>query len=250
MPTKTFNYPFHIGDKSNYGEALRILNDKLESLKKQVSYFDFYNITTAVVNADHFAAQLNSLPLNQSLVINTPPFNYNGETYATGDVVIKNYLGESYHIKAQTGGVYYPQKIEGSNGVYSIHFGYKGSSPTEPNGSNITPTGYTSTAPFAINMTYGGFTAATRSNVYGYWAPLVKQTDGSYLYSFAEENTLDANNAAVVVKPSIQFFLCSEGEIIEEQVFIEYSLSHSNKQWTVSVSGDVCPEEGLYVKVK
>lgn len=128
---KTFNYPFKVGNPESFGTILSNLNDKLDSMKKQVSYFDFYNITDIVTDASSFATKINNLPLNQSLVINTAPFYYNGDNYAPGDIIVKNYLGEYYHIKAQTGGVFYPQKIEGKDGSYIIHFGFNGSSPTE-----------------------------------------------------------------------------------------------------------------------
>ena len=257
MSTKTFNYPFHIGTKDSYNVALTDLNNKLESLKKEVSYFDFYNITTAVTNSDEFSAQLNSLPLNQSLVINTSPFYYSGESYSLGDIVLKNHLGETYHISAQTGGVFYPQKIEGEDGVYTIHFGFSGSSPTTSTSSNIKTSAdgtvtYEDSAPFSKNMTYGGFTSTTASNIYGYWGVLTHDDENDvYKYSFSEATTSDSSNNTIVIHPSIQFFLCDSNNTPLEQVFIEYSLTHNaeNKQWTVSISDTICPEN-LYVKEK
>lgn len=255
MSTKTFNYPFRVGTDSEYGQVLNQLNTKLDSLKKQVSYFDFYNITGAVTNIDAFSAQLNNLPLNQSLVINTPPFNYNNENYAPGDVVVKNHLGEVYHIKSQTGGVFYPQKIEGSSGYYTIHFGFSGSAPTTPSSSNAIKDasgniiGYGNTASFAETISYANLQAIQSASIYGLWAKLTLNNN-SYSYTFPVAKTTDSNNTEIVVNPSIQFYLCAtNSDIPEEQVFIEYSLSHDNVNWTVSVLA-TDGSDNIYVKVK
>ena len=59
--TKTFNYPFKIGNAANYGQVLTDLNDKLDNIKKEVSYFDFYHISDAVTDANLFASQRRQL---------------------------------------------------------------------------------------------------------------------------------------------------------------------------------------------
>ena len=94
MP-QSFNYPFRIDNRDDYNEILKDLNEKIDLIKKRGSYFDFYNITNAVTDSNNFAAQINSLPFNEALVINTPPFYYSGENYSTGDVVIKNNIGQA-----------------------------------------------------------------------------------------------------------------------------------------------------------
>lgn len=248
---ESFNYPFRVGSSSSYGEALTQLNNKLESIKKNVSYFDFYNITSAVTNIDTFSAQLNNLPVNESLVINTPPFHYNHENYSTGDVIIKNHLGEVFHIKSQTGGVFYPQKIEGSNGSYVIHFGFSGSAPTLPESNNIKKAEdgtitYDSSAPFAIDMKYAGLQSIESSSIYGIWQKLTYNTNNAvYICSFPI-----AKIGSSIINPSLQFYLCkASSDIPEEQIYIEYNLSRNETQWTVSVAGSLIPGD-VYVKVK
>ena len=37
----SFKYPFRVSDRDDYKQILSDLNDKIDSVKKQVSYFDF-----------------------------------------------------------------------------------------------------------------------------------------------------------------------------------------------------------------
>lgn len=242
--TKTFNYPFKIGNAADYGRVLSDLNNKLDSIKKEVSYFDFYHISDAVTDASLFASQLNNLPLNQALVINTPPFYYNEDNYETGDIIVKNYLGETYHIKAQTGGVFYPQKIEGNSGSYLIHFGFSGSVPTTASSS----TALNQVATFAETMTFTGLQPATVSNIYGYWLPFT-DSSGNATTTCSFTGKLSGSSK---ITPFLQFYLCENlNGVIEpkEQIVLEYEISwnESNNNVTIEVN-DVIPN--LYVKVK
>ena len=102
---------YSTGDPTTYGALINNLYQRVEGLKKTVSYLDFYNISDAVTNEVKFSEQLNKLPLNQSLVINTAPFQHGGVSYSTGDILTKTTSNEILHIKAQTGGVFFPESI-------------------------------------------------------------------------------------------------------------------------------------------
>ena len=87
------------------------LNTKLNSVAKNLTYFDFYNIVDVTVNKNNFSAQVNALTPNTSLIINSEPFFLNDVYYNTGDIIFKSSNSNIVHIKAQTGGIYYPNKI-------------------------------------------------------------------------------------------------------------------------------------------
>lgn len=242
--TKTFTYPFRAGSSSDFAQILNNLNSKIDDIKKRVSYFDFYNITGAVTDSSSFASQLNSLPLNQALVINTNPFYHEKTDYSPGDIVIKNYLGEIYHIKAQTGGVYYPKKLtQNSDNTYTLQYEFSGDAPTAENGVITTDPNdeNTKVSSFAEKISFSDLTENQSSNIYGFYAPL---TGGSYTF---EAKTYSNGSSDSPIWPFIQFFLCADGsDVPEEQVFIDYSLKLENNQWTVTAINS----NNLYVKVK
>ena len=57
------------------------LNTKLDSVAKNLTYFDFYNIVDVTVNKNNFSAQVNALTPNTSLIINSEPFFLNNVYY-------------------------------------------------------------------------------------------------------------------------------------------------------------------------
>jgi hypothetical protein len=124
-------YPYHIDNEGNYQKALSDIVNKLTEVKKRISYFDAYTITDVISDPNNFASKTSTPPLNQALVINTSPFIYSGVTYSPGDVVLKLQTGELCHIKAQTGGFYYPSKITKSDATYVVEYQYSANPPVE-----------------------------------------------------------------------------------------------------------------------
>ena len=67
---------------------------------------------TPVEAKEFFNAKVNALPPNSSLVINADEFSSDGVSYSRGDIILKDAYSRVVHIKSQTGGVYFPVKIE------------------------------------------------------------------------------------------------------------------------------------------
>ena len=250
----SFTYPFRVDNREDYKQILSDLNNKIDSVKKQVSYFDFYNITNAITDTNNFASQINALPFNEALVINTPPFYYNGENYATGDVIIKNNTGNIHHIKAQTGGVYYPKKItKDSAGDYSFEYVYASSMPTIEESLNSLKEQENGTwvgeASFAEKITFTGLKSSNTadSNVYGEYSTLYSNGTYSFLIQY------DSQGNDII--PYIQFFFC-ENNIPQEQIVIDYQLTKSadedsNRYWVVTPELDSTTNySSIYIKVK
>jgi hypothetical protein len=61
-----------------------------------------------------------------SAIINTPTAFADGDTYAVGDIIVKKQDGTTEHIRAERGGIFFPQEITrggGSNNYnYTIDF--------------------------------------------------------------------------------------------------------------------------------
>lgn len=263
----SFNYPFRVGNREDYQNILKELNNKIDSIKKRVSYFDFYNITTAVTDSNSFAAQINSLPFNEALVVNTPPFYYSGENYSTGDVIIKNSTGGIHHIKAQTGGVYYPEQVKYDNkdGTYSFTYTYADSMPTEP----TSEVEIGQKAILAEKITFNSIRPndATETNIYGEWGHFdlysnikteLQRESGKDVYKssyiFCIEALTETNNELEYIRPFIQLFMCTSGTPIET-VYLDYELilDKTNFQktcWVVKPKYQNKEISSIYVKVK
>lgn len=215
MSTQTFQCPINIADKDGYSAALGELERQISQIKRQISYFDVYNVVDVVVDKDTFAAKVAALPLNSSLVVNCDESFYNnGELYSRGDIIFKINTGENIHIKSQTGGIYYPSRLTQDGVNFTIEYSYSSTPPLNPTGA-IGNTEQPLGAP-ASTITATLNTNPNSGKIYSSW---LSQPDKSgrivFPRLFVEGN---------VVEPVIQFFWIDDnGET--EQVITEYRLN-------------------------
>lgn len=117
--TDLTNYS-NIKDASTFGNALQQIDNKLNDIKKEITYWDVYNISSAVYNKEEFENKVANLNVNSSLVINTTSFNttFNGKDtdFHSGDIIIRLKDGSDQHIKAANAGVYVPTITDNNSG--------------------------------------------------------------------------------------------------------------------------------------
>ena len=245
MPKQTFTPDTVVRTSSTYSEMLSALESKIDSVKREISYFDVYNITTVTTDPDAFPAQISALPFGQSLVINTESsFNHNQVLYNRGDILLKLNTGQLVHIKSQTGGIYYPSNITTVDGAYALEYSYSSAAPVDPGnpkeGEDSTQLGVTE---FAKKIRVNGLKSSGSSNIYGNW-DIITQLD----YNF--EGRAD-------ITPMIQFFFTKSDDtkIVDmEEVVVDYDLSYQTEGWTASLPSEmqISTDTGhqLYAKVK
>ena len=204
------------------------LNTKLDNVAKNLTYFDFYNIVDVTVNKNNFSAQVNALTPNTSLIINSEPFFLNNVYYNTGDIIFKSSNSNIVHIKAQTGGIYYPNKITFENNSYSIEYKY---TPTQPN----TKTSTSATVGTEIKggakeiIQFTGLTTHAPSTIYGLWQ--------KFTSSFPAHKKDGA-----VIQPYIKFYLCDgTNNTNYEEICLDYSLTCQNENtdnptWNIKIN--------------
>ena len=219
------------------------LNTKLDSVTKNLTYFDFYNIVDVNVNKNNFSAQVSALTPNTSLIINSEPFFLNDVYYNTGDIIFKSSNSNIVHIKAQTGGIYYPNKItfDDNSNSYSIEYKY---TSTQPN----TKTSISTTVGSEIKdgakeiIQFTGITNSNQSIIYGLWREF---NDGIFEIYYKDNKDTQDNK----IQPYIKFYLYdAEKNIGPEEICLDYKLKVENDKWKVEIE-DTIPTN-LWMKVK
>ena len=214
------------------------LNKKLDNVAKNLTYFDFYNIVDATVNKNNFSAQVNALTPNTSLIINSEPFFLNDVYYNTGDIIFKSSNSNIVHIKAQTGGIYYPYKITKSNNSNSYSIQYKYTS-TQPNTNTSTSTTVNKEVEEGVKeiIEFTGITSSEQSIIYGLWREF---NDGTFnIYKDSKGNK---------IQPYIKFYLYDkEKNIGPEEICLDYILKVENDKWKIEISDRPA---NLWMKVK
>ena len=225
----------------SFQNQINILNNKVDGVAKNLTYFDFYNITSVVTEKQNFSTQVTNLMPNSSLVINCEPFFINDEYYNTGDIVFKTSNSTIAHIKAQTGGIYYPVKISKNTDDNSFSLTYKYSS-SRPNTGTQDKVGINEPANMSDTITFTGLTTKMQSSIYGLWG---------------EYKSLQSFNAFVKdgtpIQPYIKFYFY-DGKY-QEEVCIDYKIeldetNPEDKKWIVSFPDNQIKTDNIWMKVK
>ena len=215
---------------ADFQTQINNLNTKLDSVAKNLTYFDFYNIVDVTVNKSNFSAQVNALTPNTSLIINSEPFFLNDVHYNTGDIIFKSSNSNIVHIKAQTGGIYYPNKITFKNNSYSIEYKY---TPTQPATGSSTDVDVSienqAAGGAAETIKFNGLTTHAPSTIYGLWQPF-----SASFPAYKKDNT--------IIQPYIKFYLCNGTDNTGyEEICLDYSLTCQNENtdnptWNIEIS--------------
>lgn len=208
--TDLTNYS-NIKDASTFGSALQQIDNKLNDIKKEITYWDVYNISSAVYNEEEFENKVANLNVNSSLVINTTSFNatFNGENtdFHSGDIIIRLKDGSHQHIKAANAGVYVPKlDVNGTKDQLTITYEYQ---TTVSEGDKKE----------AIIKTLTG----TNSKMYGY-SLMIDNTDENKTYNSSKPFRFKIEvdeTTGIFITPIIKFFDIKRQEIYTD----EYTLA-------------------------
>ena len=227
-----------MGKLEEFQNKLNTLISEIATVKKNITYYDVYNITDAVYDKNEFDAKVNALVNNSSLVVNTAgPFASNEVMYYPGDIVLKNATGDIIHINAQTSGTYYPKKIESAKdgtGSYTIYYGYVKDTP-EIESSKVAVNSPNDAEP-AQTISFSGLTAANpeRSAIYG-------------IYSKFEGTEFHIQTGGASVRPLIKFYLVDTNGQVAEEISLEYTLQMGTNEHIVKIGKAIA---NLYIEVK
>lgn len=215
---------------------LEILNNKINILHKELTYWDLFKLAATVTNPNDIDAVFSGLAIGQALVINCPSFNKGDVFYSRGDVIVKISENEEIKIDALTNGLFYPCSINTGEGESTYILTYKYIESTDVDESTVENLNVGSTyipderLAGQINITLN----AEKSDLgYGHWSAL--NAEGNY--------TFDASGD---IRPVIKFYLGSDSGY--EEILIDYSLALNGTEYSVSVSSDF-PSD-LYIQVK
>ena len=226
-----------MGKLEEFQDKLNALISEIATVKKNITYYDVYNITDTVYSKNNFDAQVNALVNNSSLVINTEgPFSSNEVMYYPGDIVLKNATGDLIHINAQTSGTYYPKSVTSpSPGIYTINYGYTRDTPeiAESSSSVGGPE-----AQAAQTISFSGLSASNpeKSAVYGIYESYGTGTTHTIPAVIKDGNW---------IRPLIKFYLVTDTDM--EEISLEYTLTQEGNNYKVSIARAI---NNLFIEVK
>ena len=209
---------------SEYSKSLQAINERINTLHKQLTYWDLYHITQVVNNKDELGIKFTALHNGESLVINTnESFQSNDQWYSRGDVVLKLDNGEQLLIKSQNSGYYYPASVSYDNKLKSLIIKYNFNSAAPSVGTSTT----NSDVPYE-KMEYT--VAIGDASIQGAYSLFQQYTAA---VSIQKVKSI-INNNEVVVQPVIKFFLKTDDSY--EEIYLDYQRVESNDDYTITSS--------------
>ena len=213
--------------KGSFQKNLELLNSRINTIHKELSYWDLYQITSTVLSPQSFPSIISALAAGNSAVINCETFTYNNQTYHRGDVVVKITDSEEILIQAINTGVFVPHHFEEKDGMYNLHFRY-----TEA---------VTQIEAIATGLTI----AATGNTIYG--QTFLFTTTGSEHFN---SETFGSGQNTQIIKPVVKSFIQIDNkyeEIILDKDDLAITLDGS--QWTLMLNFKPSDRD-IYVQVK
>lgn len=219
----------------NVGDDIRELYSEISRVSREVTQWDLYKTTEVIEDAKRFNAQVNALAPLSSAIIKTRIINDRGEVYTEGDLIFKKIDNSTVHIKAERGGVFYPQTIyktpisntnntpDNTNNTFTVRFAY---SPTEPLPGSVGRYGVDVQASEPqMTMTFDQEYDDTSSS-----------TDYTSVYevdNVFENNTWSATipvikSAQSTIRPIIKFF-----DESGEEVYCDYTIEETSSTWEI-----------------
>jgi len=198
---------FEGADKSIFQKNLELLNQRINAVHKQLTYWDLYKITTALRDPQDFESAFAALTVGSSLVINCPSFNKGNIEYSRGDIIVKTAQDEEIKIDALNTGLFFPELIEhiGSTNTYTLKYTYS----NKIVGTEGTMVEIGSTVPetdlLYKDISFTGFSDVS-ANIYGIRADMSSTSSLTF-------NLVYNENASSPVLPIVKFFNQENEEI-------------------------------------
>lgn len=218
--------------KDSFQKNLELINSRINTIQKELSYWDLYRITHTVTSEQSFPSVISSLAVGESAVINCKTFDYSNQRYHRGDVVVKISDSTEVLVPAINTGVYRPTKlspIESGSNTYQIEYEY---TEAVEDGDKV---------PLHFNI-------SNESSIYGNTYEL----DSNNIHKDFQTFFFNTKPIKPVIKSFIGDGVTYEEIILNEDLLITYATNVSPNKWNIDIASSVF--EGtinkLYIQVK
>ncbi len=187
--------------------ALNEINQKLNDVTRQVSFWDVYNITQVLLSDNDLASKLALLNSGEAAIVNANILNDGKDNHYRGDIAYRQMDGTLIWIPAENKGIYKPT-FQYENGNIKVSYSYESAVPEEE-GSPIYSNYLTMQTNQHGYLTEGPFLTLSSGNNY---IDIDKQTVTFYI----DEQTV----ASDFLRPVVRFYLIING--IYEDLYADW----------------------------
>ena len=220
-----------------FATAMQNIDTKLNEIKKEITYWDIYKITSAITSAEDFENKVANLEINHSTVINTTHFkrSFQGiETdFYSGDIIVRLKDGSYQHIEAANAGLYVPELKSNTDGTeLTITYNYATVAPTDAQGNyqnfstNIATLTGENSKTYGYVLTEAELSIIDRDDPFHFKAEKCDPTEGTLtpVIKFFDKDNQEVFTDAYTIRLQSEtyfFYLHSEAKILIKTVVIK-----------------------------
>ena len=117
-------------DNDDLKQALEMLNQKLNNVTRQISFWDIYNVTQVLLSDNDLASKLALLNAGEAAIVNANVLNDGKDNHYRGDVAYRQMDGTLIWIPAENKGIYKPT-MEYVDGNIVVTYSYESAIPEQ-----------------------------------------------------------------------------------------------------------------------
>lgn len=224
-------YEDHPYSRETFIKNFDLLNKRINSIHKELTYWNLYRISTSVNSSEDLAGIVSALVPGEACIINTNTFSNQDVTYSRGDVIVKLITDELIKIDSVNSGLYFPSQISYNEitQTYNIIYRYSASMPLDSSTYTQNSFNDAPAAEPAMIMSFNNLAPTVASTIYGINEVLLANQTS---FTFHAEHLPPESGQSIgqLIYPVIKFFF--QGEDISCDFSISYS--STNDEWTVN----------------
>lgn len=221
-------YPGH--SPEIFARNLELLNKRIHSIHKDLTYWNLYKITTSVNSSTEFESVVAALAPGEACIINTNSFTSQGVDYSRGDVFVKTISNEIVYVPSVNSGFYFPSQINWNSETnsYNLKYSYAQGSSVLAGDQSLTLNNPTPLATPSQTITITGLQESHASTIYGEFHVVNSNSDYIKFSDTSGDLGLEAVYvSSSLVYPVIKFFVKTtvSGNDTYEEISGDYSVA-------------------------
>jgi len=232
-----------ISQENDLKTALTQLDNKLNEMNREVSFWDVFNVTQVLLTESDLTSKLALLNIGEAAIVNANKISDGNESRYRGDIAYRKSSGELIWIPAENKGIYIPSiSYDNNSDMLQIRYSYQ-EGTSSPDWTTSVRVGHQEG--YLINKN----AAVVSPGNDGF----VETSPGIFTYTFSVVTVTPSGQSSFPLKPIIKFFF-DNGNGYEE-FYPDYKwefvvVNNSTKVKVTTYFNDNSIADDVYMRVR
>lgn len=232
---------WNIQNENDLKTALIQLDNKLNEITREVSFWDIFNVTQVLLTESDLTSKLALLNIGEAAIVNANKISDGNESRYRGDIAYRKSSGELIWIPAENKGIYIPSiSYDDANDMLQIKYSYQ-EGTNSPDWTTSVKVGHQEG--YLINKNTKKITSGDG---------FIQVSTGVFTYTFSAITVTPSGQSSFPLKPIIKFFL-DDGNGNYEEFYPDYKWEFINNDTEIKVTtyfNDNSIADDIYMRVR